>query len=66
MTYEYAVWGTIDDCIHRGPWSEDECVAWIEECREVFPPTANIDKVWSVRQRAVGAWEPHNPNDFTV
>lgn len=57
--YEYVVWDNSDNCIHRGPMSEDDCVNWIEECIEMFPnakPGA-IAKLWTVRRRPVGDWE---------
>ena len=57
--YEYVVWDNIDDCIHRGPWPEQECIDWLQECRDIFPVTAKIDKLWSVRRRPVGEWETY-------
>jgi hypothetical protein len=57
--YEYVVWDNIENWIHRGPWDDEyKAVEWIEECKEMFTnakPGA-IDKLWSVRRRAVGEW----------
>lgn len=58
--YEYVVWDNMDDEIHRGPWPEQKCIDWIEECRDIFPATAEIDKVWSVRRRPVEEWERYD------
>lgn len=58
--YEYVVWDNLDNVIHRGPWSEAECVKWIDECRAMFPSGAKIDEIWTVRRRAVGEWEAYN------
>lgn len=62
MNYEYVVWDNLDECIHRGPWPEAECVEWIDECRDLFPTAkpGAIDKMWSVRRRPVGEWETYN------
>jgi hypothetical protein len=57
--YEYVVWANLDGEIHRGPWTERECIDWLEETREIFPVGAKIDKLWSVRRRAVGEWETY-------
>lgn len=56
--YEYVVWDNIDNCVHRGPWTEDECLDFFEYAREAFPPGAKIDKLWSIRRRPVGEWSP--------
>ena len=59
--YEYVVWDNFDNVIHRGPWTdESEAIGWIDECRDIFPATAQIDKIWSVRRRPVGEWETYN------
>lgn len=59
--YEYVVWDNRDDSVHRGPWPEQECIDWVEECYEIFPKAgkAGIDKIWSVRRRPVGEWETY-------
>lgn len=59
MTFEYAVWDNLDNSIHRGPWSEEECIEWIDYCRDSFSAEA-IEKLWSVRRRAVGEWETYD------
>jgi hypothetical protein len=64
MNYEYVVWDNLDNCIHRGPWSEADCVEWLEECRDIFSPNADIGKVWSIRRRAVGEWETFELGGF--
>lgn len=55
--FEYVVWDNNDNEIHRGPWTQEECITWLDECRNTFPEGAQIDKIWSIRRRAVGVWE---------
>lgn len=59
MNYEYVVWANMDNEIHCGPWTKQECEGWLQETRDIFPVGAKIDKLWSIRRRAVGEWEPY-------
>lgn len=57
--YEYVIWDNFDGVIHRGPWPEQECIDWLDECREMFPRPEGVDEIWSVRRRPVGEWETY-------
>lgn len=56
--FEYVVWDNIDNTIHRGPWSEKDCVEWIDYGRKNFGPEVT-EKLWSIKRREVGRWESY-------
>lgn len=59
MDYEYVIWDNFDDEIHRGPWTEDKCLTWMDECRDAFPRPEGVDEIWSVRRAPVQNWETY-------
>lgn len=51
--YEYCVMQERRPGVHRGPWSQSECRAWVQECEDMgMRPGA-----FYVARRPVAPWE---------
>lgn len=46
----YVIWDKLENRIHRGPWTQQECLVWMDQCRRIMPRSLGVDEVFEIQQ----------------
>ena len=57
---EYCIMQRGREGIHRGPWSEEECLDWLQECKEM----GFREGAFYLATRYVGEWKAGYPVEY--